>query len=291
MTMQIVINGLIAGLSLGLLAIGFSLIYSTARILHIAHAATYLVGAYVGVMLVRYCGAPQVVAGIGASLAGVALGLIIEVCVYRPLRRLSSPPLIFFLSSLAVVVVIQNLIGLIVGSEIQVARAFVEDSLQVVGARITLWQIISSAVAISLFVTVWGVTRFTHLGRKIRAVASDPELAIVVGINRESILLSTMCAGSALAGVSGFLIAYETAITPTGSFRILLVGITAAIVGGLGSVWGAMLGGVLIGVTQHFGTWKLPAQWQDAIVFIILILFLLFRPQGFGGKRLRKSSI
>ena len=125
----------------------------------------------------------------------------------------------------------------------------------------------------------------------MRAVTTDPELADAVGISRDNTLLLAICIGSTLAGGTGFLIGYDTALTPAGSFGVLLIAVTAVIVGGIGSIPGAMLGGLLVGVAQHVGVWKLPVQWQDAIVFVILILFLLLRPQGFLGKPLRRAAV
>lgn len=290
MIVQVILNGLMAGLTLGLVAVGFSLIYRTTRILHAAHAATYLAGAYTGILLIKHFHVPVAIAAIGAMLAAVALGVIVEVGVYRSLRKLNSSALIFLLSSLAVVVISQNVVGLTFGSEIQVSRS-IEGSFQIGGGRITAWQAISSGVSIILFFVSWGLLRFTYLGRKIRAIATDPDLAEIVGVGKDSTFLFTVCIGSALSGVAGFLIGYDTAITPNMTFRILLVGVTAAIVGGIGSIPGAMVGGILIGVTQHIGTWKLPTQWQDAIVFFVLILFLLFRPQGFWGVPIRKAAM
>ena len=292
MIAQIIINGLIAGFLWGLVALGFSIIYSTARFLHAAHAATYLVGAYTGILLMRNASVTGGTAILAAMGIAVALGILIEIGIYRPLRKAGSSSSILFLSSLASVIITQNIVGLIFGSEIQVARRYAErDSIQVLGARISSWQALSVGIAASLFIITWGLVRFTQIGRKTCAIATDPDLAEIVGINRGITLMLTICFGSALAGGAGFLICYDTGVTPISGFGVLLIGVTAAIVGGIGSIPGAMLGGLLVGIAQHLSVWKIPPQWQDAIVFLILILFLFVRPQGFLGKPLRKVAV
>lgn len=292
MISQIIINGITAGLLWGLVAIGFSLIYSTARFLHAAHAATFIIGAYTGIWMAKYSGGSFIAGALIALIAAAILGGLIEISIYRPMRRVNSSPLILFLASLALVIIIQNAITLIWGSDIQVVRESVErDALHLLGGRITFWQLVSSIITLLIFIIVWLSVRLTRAGKMLRAVATDPDLAQIVGIDRNIILLTSMCLGSAMAGISGFLFSYETALTPSGGLRVLLIGATAAIVGGIGSVPGAMLGGLLIGIVQHIGVWYLPTQWQDTIVFLILILFLLLRPQGFFGLPIRKATV
>lgn len=292
MTSQVLINGILAGLTWGLVALGFTVVYSTARFLHAAYAATFLVGAYVGVSLSRMTGVPLVVCALGAVTVGVVLGVAVEILVYRPLRRRRSPSLILFLASLAILIIVENAVALLFGSEIQVSpRRGDQDSLRVLGAQITSVQGGSGIAAVALFLFTWAFTRLSAAGKRMRAVACDPELASAVGIDEKSTLAVAMLVGSGLSGASGFLLAYDTAATPTMGFTVLLLGVTAAIVGGIGSIPGAMLGGLLVGIGQHVGAWFVAPQWQDAVVFVILLLFLLLRPQGFFGKPLRKVTV
>jgi branched-chain amino acid transport system permease protein len=285
---QILINGLVAGLLWGLLAIGFSIVYGTARFFHVAHAGVYLVGAYTGICLANALGAPGLLVAIASMIAAVGMGLLIELGIYKPLRKAGSSSLGLFLSSLATLLIVQNSIAVIFGSEIKVVGGRMSHkSFRLLDATITSWQVLSCSVTLFLFVMTWLLLRYTITGKKMRAVANDPDLAEIVGINRNGTLLIAMCFGSALAGIAGFLMGYDTAVTPTIGFGVLLIAITAVVVGGIGSVAGAMLGGLMVGFAQNIGIWKLPAQWQDLIVFVILIIFLLLRPQGFLGKALR----
>lgn len=289
---QILVNGLLAGLTWGLLAVGFTLIYRVVRFFHVAYAATYLIGAYAGVWLIQQQTAGVALAGVAAMAFAAIAGCIMELAVYLPLRKRRSSPLVFLMASLALVVIIQNIVGLLFGSEIQVAGIWEsQDSIRMAGASVTRWQGISALVSIFLSGCAWFVVRHTSFGREMRAVATDAALADIVGIRCNRVILVTIGLGSALAGMAGFLAACDTAIAPSKGLGVLLIGVTAAIIGGIGSVRGAMLGGLLVGVAQHLGVWKLPAQWQDAIVFVILIVFLFIKPHGFLGSPMRTAKI
>lgn len=165
------------------------------------------------------------------------------------------------------------------------------EGLSVFGARVTLIQISMIAVSVLLSALCWVFIEYSSKGKAMSAVANDPELARIVGVESDQVILFTFALGSALAAIASILISFDTDMTPMMGFNALLMGVVAAIVGGIGSIPGALLGGLLVGMAQHLGVWKLPTQWQDAIVFVILILFLLFRPQGFLGKPLRQAAV
>jgi branched-chain amino acid transport system permease protein len=289
---QIILNGLLAGLLWGLVAVGFTLIYSTVRFFHAAHGASYLVGAYASMWVLSNAHLPWPIVALAAMLAAGGFGCALELSVYRPLRTAGSSPLVLFLASVGVLVICQNTIALCFGSDIQVLRReFANDSLELFECRITRWQLISAATAVTLFAVTWALVRLTAFGKEIRSVSDDLQLARSVGIRSDRIFLLVNGAGSALAGAAGLLAGYDTALTPTGGFNVLFLGVTSAIVGGIGSIPGAMAGGVLVGIAQHIGIWRLPTEWQDAVVFVILVLFLLFRPEGVFGKPLRRVTV
>jgi branched-chain amino acid transport system permease protein len=125
----------------------------------------------------------------------------------------------------------------------------------------------------------------------LRAVANDPTLAQSVGVDVNRAILVSFFIGSALAGIGGIFWAYNTALSPLMGFTALLLGVVAAIVGGIGSLPGAFIGAILVAIAQHFAMWQFPSEWQDAIVFVILTLFLILRPQGFLGKPLRRATV
>lgn len=138
---------------------------------------------------------------------------------------------------------------------------------------------------------LWLFIQKTKLGKAMRAVSDDPIAANVVGINPERIILTSFAIGSALAGVAGILISFETNIEPTMGFSALLKGIIASIIGGIGSIPGAVLGGFFLGLAENLGIWKISAGWKDCIAFAILIIFLLLRPRGILGNKTEKKTI
>jgi branched-chain amino acid transport system permease protein len=227
-----------------------------------------------------------------AVIGTAILGALLEIRVYRPLRKKGASSLVFLLASLGLFIVIQNVISLIFGDDTKTIRSgAVMEGLPVFGARITPIQITIIVVTALLFALCWAFMKKTKMGKAMRAVANDPELARVVGIETDQVILFTFVLGSALAGIAAILISLDTDMTPLMGFRALLMGVVAVIAGGIGSIPGAALGGLLVGMAQHLGVWKIPTQWQDTIVFLILIFFLLFRPQGFLGRAVKKSSV
>jgi len=138
---------------------------------------------------------------------------------------------------------------------------------------------------------LWFFIQKTKLGKAIRAVSDDSIAANVVGINPEKIILTSFAIGSALAGSAGILISFETNIEPTMGFTAILKGVIASIVGGIGSIPGAVLGGFFLGLAENLGIWKIQAGWKDSIAFVILIIFLLVRPWGLLGTKKEKETL
>jgi branched-chain amino acid transport system permease protein len=207
-----------------------------------------------------------------------------ELIVFRPLRTKKASDMALLLASLGLYVLIQNVISLLFGDDTKsIRRGAIKGGIQIIGATITSVQvkIILTSLILSCLVAI--ALRRTRLGRSVRAVANDPELASIMGIESDRVILFVFVLGSGLAGFGAILASLDTDITPTMGFRALLMGVIALFAGGAGSPLGAIVGGFLLGVTQHLCVWKLPTHWQDAIVFGILVLFLLFKPEGFLG--------
>jgi branched-chain amino acid transport system permease protein len=283
---QLILNGMVSGLSYALVALGFSLIFATTRFFHFSHGAAYATGAYVGYAVIVLSGFnPWLGFLLGIVAAGV-LGALMELSVYRPLRRSRASSLVMLISSIGMYVVFQNLISLIFGDSTKVLRrGATQAGLHFLGARITPIQLAIVTMSPMLCAAVWMVLKFSRFGKLQRAVANDRELATVVGINTERTILLTFMLGSMLAGIAGILIGYDSDLTPSMGFRALLMAVVASIIGGVGSIPGAVVSGLLLGIVQNCAAWTLPTQWQDSIVFLILIIFLIFRPQGLLGKQ------
>jgi branched-chain amino acid transport system permease protein len=282
---QILINSLISASIYSLIALGFVVIYRTVRFFHFAHGAVYTVGAYVAYSLFISAGVPFVIALLLSALFAGFLGIAIDRGIYLPMRRKKSSSLVMMLASFGVFIFIENLIAMIYGNQILTIRTGpIREGHHILGAVITPIQIMIICVAVVLMVLLWLFIQRTRLGKAMRAVADDPIAASVVGINPEKTIAWSFFIGSALAGIAGVLVSLETNLEPTMGFSALLKGIIAAIVGGIVSIPGAVLGALLLGFAENFGIWYIPAGWKDAIAFGILIVFLLFRPQGILGK-------
>ena len=298
MLQQFLLNGLIAGSIYALIALGFSVIYRTVRFFHFAHGVVYACGAYVAYAtfaVARVTGHGSQVEGgplswtlaILAGIAGAAIiGVLIDRIVYKPLRKRKAPNLVFLLASFGVFILIQNLIQLIFGAQILTIRTGpIKEGHHVFSAVITDIQILILVVSVSLCAALWLFIQKTKLGKAMRAVADDALAASVVGINPEKIILASFALGSALAGAAGILVSLETNIEPTMGMNAILKGIIASIIGGIGSIPGAMFGGLFLGLAENLGIWKISAGWKDCIAFIILIVFLLLRPGGIMGTK------
>jgi len=292
-TTQIATNILNTAALYLLIAVGFGLIYGTVRFFNFAHASVYTVSAYVAYAAANLIGGSVLFNGVLGVLSGTLLGGLTEVVVYRPLRRIGASSVVLLITSLGILLVLQNALSLLFGDDTKSLQSVASAGhvVDFLGSRITPVQVVllGSAVGASVLLAVG--LRLTRLGTVLRAVANDSSLAQSVGIDVDGAVLASFLIGSALAGIGGVLWAYNTALNPQMGFTALLMGVVAAVIGGVGSVSGAIAGAIFVAVTQQIGMWFFPSEWQDVIVFPILLLFLLVRPQGFFGKPLKKATI
>lgn len=292
MNIQVIINILVGSAAIMLVAFSFAVIYQTVRFFHFAHGAVFTAGAYLTFLFKVWFGLPLLLSMFVAIGLSAILGCLIEISIYRPLRRKDTSSLILLLASLGIYVVLQNIASMVFGDDIKTIRSgMVEEGINMLGARITPIQITIIAVSLLLLLSCFLFLKYTKIGRAMRAIASDAELASVSGINSDRVILSAFALGSALAGIAGILVALDVDMTPTMGMNALMMGVVAVIIGGVGSIPGIALGSLLLGMAQHLGVWFISSQWQDAIAFAILLIFLLFRPQGFLGKKIKKANI
>lgn len=289
MFQQLLLNGIIAGSIYALVAIGFTVIYRTVKFFHFAHGVVYTAGAYFAYTFFILFHINPIISFFLAIILTALLGVAIDKIVYSPLRNKKASNLIFLLASFGIFILLQNLIQLIYGAQILTIRTGpIKEGHHFVGAVITDIQIIILVTSIILMILLWLFIQKTKLGKAMRAVSDDPIAAKVVGINPENVIRTSFIIGSALAGAAGILISFETNIEPTMGFNALLKGIIASIIGGIGNIPGAVLGGFFLGLAENLGIWKISAGWKDAISFAILIIFLLIRPSGILGTKREK---
>lgn len=292
MLSQLVTNALIAASIYALVGSGFSLIYSPTRCFHFAHGIVFTASAYVMFVLAIWAGLPIVLAALLAVILGAALGVLMELCIYRPLRTQSSPPVVLLLASLGIYVVLQNVISMVFGDGSRIVRSWsIEKGIGLLGARVTPVQVLTILLGVTLLSGLAILLRTTKWGKATRAVVSDEELARVSGIGSGTVIVGAFALGSALASIAGILMALDVDMTPTMGLNALMMGIVAAIVGGIRSIPGVALGAVLLAIAEQVTTWAIGSQWQETFAFVILIAFMLFRPQGFFGAKPRTTTV
>lgn len=279
---QIALNAVIAGAIYALVALGFNLIYGTARFLDIGYGALITVGGYAVFYFSTALGLPSILAIVLGILVAGALGYLFEKVIYRPLRARKASGTVLLVASLGVLTLVQAIIAIIFSSQFQtLARSGSERVYTILGGAITQTQVIIFAAALAIMLLLGLLLRYTLFGKAVRAVSDDEEVAKIVGINAEKIMGWVFFIGSAIAGAAGAAIAFDTGIQPTMGLSFLLKGAIAAIIGGIGNVYGGIIGAFFLAIIENLGAWQFAGEWKDAVAFAVLIVFLLFRPQGF----------
>ncbi|TMJ03351.1 MAG: branched-chain amino acid ABC transporter permease [Alphaproteobacteria bacterium] len=281
--LQLTLNGLMAGTVLAVPAIGLTMIYAVLRFVNFSIAGHMAVGAFAGYMLNAWAGLPAVVAVLGAFIAGAAVGIASDHAALRPLRGYSA--LTLAIASIAVNIMIESTIRFFFGGSprdyaIPLRRDWTLGFLHVGPQQVENAIIAAIAMAILfVFLTV------TTTGKAMRAVADNPMLADSKGIDPDAMARLAIGIGMGLAGIGGMLVGLDTSIDPLVGFRAILSVFAAAVVGGLGSVPGALVGGLAIGLSEELSLLALPATYKSAVGFLAILVVLTLRPRGLLGAR------
>ncbi len=286
---QLLTNGIIAGAIYALMASSFSLIFNIVKFLDLSPGAVFVVGAFVAYAFNNVLGLPLVLSILFALVVSGIMGLAINMAVFRPLRDRGADNFTLLLASFGVFLAITALVLLFFGADIKTFGLPIAKGWGVFGLLITPTQLILVACSAVMFVILLVIMRYVRLGKAMRAVSDDRSVASTLGIDVERTIGLTFIFSSVIAGLSGILVAFEQNLDHNMGFGAVLKGITASIVGGIGNVPAALLGGFLIGIVENLGIWFLPSGYKDAIAFVLLILFLLFRPQGIFGTKTREE--
>lgn len=285
---QLILNGIIAGAIYALVASGFSLIYSVTKFMHFAHGGVLAVAGYLLFTLAVAAGINFWLAIIITLLASALLGMAMNWLVYRPLRKKRASSAVLLIAGLALMILVNAAILAVWGADVKTIQA-VNPVFDVSGVRVTFVQVTIIAVALLLFAGLWVLMKKTKLGKAMRAVSDNKDVAQTVGINPERIYTKTFLIGSMLAGVAGILIGIEQNLFPQMGVSLMVKGFTGAVIGSLLSVPGAVLGSFILGIVENVGIWWLPSGYKDAIAFVLLFVFLLFRPEGLMGVKAREA--
>lgn len=287
--MQLLINSLIIGSIYALVSAGFSLIYSTNKFMHFAHGVMVTVSAYILFLLFNILKFEFWAACILTIIFAGLLGFLSYRGLYLPLQNRKSSNVILLIASVGMLILFENIILLIFGADIKtIGYVSVSKGISVAGGIITPLQIIIILVSLILFALLWLFMNKTRLGRNMRAVSDNKELSAIIGIDYRRIADLSFIIGSMLAGVAGILIGLEQNLEPTMGLNLIIKGFTGAIIGSIASVPGSIIGSYILGIAENFGIWWLPSEYKDAISFVLLFIFLLFKPKGLFSKDGRK---
>ncbi|MBM3554757.1 MAG: branched-chain amino acid ABC transporter permease [Alphaproteobacteria bacterium] len=285
LALQLLVNGLINGSHYALLGIGWGLIFGPTRVVHFAYGPIYALSAYAAWGIAGPVGLGLIAGLVGGALVGAALGVASYLGLYRPFEREGASPLTVLIASLGLFIVLENAIGIIFGTENKVAPG-AEAAIFLVGpVVVTGFQLAQVAALVVLGgALAWYLGR-TRAGQAILAMTDNGEMARIVGIDTGRVSIAVFAIGSALAGIAAGLVLFKEGATPHMGFIAVFMAFVAVIVGGIGSLRGAALGGLILGVVESLGMWKIPTEWQSTIAFGVLFVVLLVRPTGLYGKK------
>ena len=281
--LQLLIYGVVVGSIISLAAIGVSLTFGILRFANFSAGDLMTLGAYLALALVAGIGLPMPVAFVIAAAATAVSALVIDRVVYRHLRR--SPPVILLISSFGMALILRSLVQLIWGSSNQVYEPGIELPLVIAGLRIKEDQLYILGGTVLLVIAFHLFLQRSKIGKAMRAMSDNVDLARVTGIDTERVVLWTWILAGILAAAAGIFLGLDTRLHPVMGFRLLLPIFAAAILGGIGKPYGAIVGGMVIGIAQEMSTLFLAPPYKDAVAFAILVLMLIVRPQGLLGGR------
>lgn len=285
MLAQRTINGLVAGSYFALGAIGLTLVYGILKLTNFAHGDLLTLGAYVAYVFNVSIGMPFV-AAMAISILLVAIFAIgTELVMFRPMRKKRAGVLQLILMTIGLAFVIRYMIQIFAGTQQRKLDVNVTDTIDFIGLSIGRTQLIVVIVGFVVLTAIALMLRYTSLGRQMRALADNFDLAETTGIDTGRIVILTWAFSGALAGLAGVLVAASIgSFTPNTGFTLLLSLFAAVTLGGIGNAFGALAGGLVIGITQEWSTIVIDAEWKVAISFLVLIIVLVVRPQGIFGK-------
>ncbi|MCW2772071.1 MAG: putative High-affinity branched-chain amino acid transport system permease protein [Nocardioides sp.] len=281
---QLTVSGIVVGSTYALLGVSFGVIYATTRIFHLAHAVAYAGAAYGAVWASEALGLPFGLALLFGLATGVVLGVLIEIVFYRPMRKRNATLLTIFLVSLGISVAFPNLLQIVFGPDNKTLPRPDNPTYELGSVTISRQDVIAVLVAWALIAAVATFIVKTRFGRSVTAMRTNPTMAEAVGIDGNRVYTVVFVIGSFLIAVAGLLFTTRGVATPTMGLQPTLTGFIAAFLGGIGSQWGAALGGLALGLLSSWSALYLQVDYGPVVVFGAMFLVLLIRPQGLLGK-------
>ncbi len=308
------VNGLSKGSIYALVALGYTLVYGVLKLINFAHSEVFMVGTWTVLGVYSVLGATESDAGsavvlvfllaavIAAALASGSVALVIERIAYRPLRRRNAPSLIFLITAIGFSLALMEVFGFVLrkffgrpfgrGTVDMPTLVNRSEWIHLGGTTITNIDVIVIAAALAMMIGLDQFINQTRLGRGVRAVAQDPDTAALMGIDKDRVIMLIFVLGGGLAGVAALLFTMKFSITKFDiGFVLGLKAFTAAVLGGIGNIRGALVGGLVLGVVEVYSSALISSNWEDVTAFIVLVVVLMFRPTGILGESLGKARV
>ncbi|MEV0732094.1 branched-chain amino acid ABC transporter permease [Polymorphospora sp. NPDC050346] len=303
---ELTTTGLTQGAIYALVALGYTLVYGVLRLINFAHSEVFIAGAFAALWTWSAFGLDQnsVISGFGtillyllvamvvAALASAATATLVERVAYRPLRKRNAPPLAFLITAIGASIVIAEAFGVYTRRLPQGVPTIVSNTpvITIGGVGITPVQLLTVGAALVMMVLLDTFINRSRLGRGVRAVAQDPNTAALMGVNKDRVIMLVFIAGGAMAGVAGLLYNIRIGVlTYSVGFLLGLKAFTAAVLGGIGNLRGALVGGLLLGLVENYAAELFGSQWKDFVAFAALVVLLMFRPTGLLGESLGRA--
>jgi branched-chain amino acid transport system permease protein len=285
MLIQQIVNGIMLGSSYSLIAIGYTLVFGVLHLIHLAHGEVFMIGAFVGLQVVLLSGGGVATAIPAAAIASAAIGVLIYLLAIKPILARKGHFLAPMISTIGVGVVMQELATRAFGGEQTGFPVQMESTVfHLGGITMTSVQAVILAVSLGLMLALHLFVTLTRAGMAMRATAESMEISQTLGIRGDGIIILTFAIASALAGVAGVLVGMSfNSISPYMGVDMGIKGLAAMLLGGLGNVYGAMIGGLIIGIVEVISVAYLSSSYRDAFAFVVIIAVLLFRPRGIFG--------
>jgi branched-chain amino acid transport system permease protein len=281
LALQLLCNGLATGCALGVVAVTFSLVYSTTKLFHVAHAGVFTLGGYLAWSLTTR-GVPFVLAFLAGVLACACMGAVIQAALYARLERRHATHLVILIASLGTLAVMQNVIAAVYSANIlQFSLPWASEVVAGGGrVRLTVIQVLIVAASLASYTGLMWFAHGTILGKQMRAVASNPFLAEITRLRPRRVHIYVMAIASAVVAVPGILVPVDLGLQPYNGVTPLLTATIAMIAGGVGSITGAFVLAIILAELQNLSLLIIPGEWSIGVTFFIFVIFMLFRPTG-----------